>query len=132
VIAEIIAYQARRKAGIPLGTITEVEIKTAFPDLDGIEQVPETELDSILHSLLAKAVEQGELTEDADISTVALALAAVFFGIPIVQRNMKQHSVAELYGDQLNLLWAGLMARVQEVQERKDIKKDTGKEFSWI
>jgi AcrR family transcriptional regulator len=131
VMAEIIAYRARRKAGIPLRTITEVEKKTAFPDLEGIEQVPAAGLDSILPSLIAKAVEQGELAEDTDISSVALTLAAIFFGIPIVQRNMKQHSVAELYGSQLNFIWAGLKARAQEVQERRDIK-DAGKEFSWI
>jgi AcrR family transcriptional regulator len=131
VMAEIIAYQARRKAGIPLGTITEVELKTAFPDLDGIEQVPEAELDSILPSLLAKAVEQGELAEDTDISSIALTLATIFFGIPIVQRNMKQLSVADLYRGQLNSIWEGLKVQAHEVQESREVK-DTGKEFSWI
>ncbi|MFC1620420.1 TetR/AcrR family transcriptional regulator [Candidatus Neomarinimicrobiota bacterium] len=131
VMAEMIAYQARRKAGIPLRTITEVEKKTVFPDLEGIEQVPAAGLDSILPGLIAKAVEQGELAEDTDISTIGLTLAAVFFGIPIVQQDMKQRSVAELYRSQLNLIWAGLKARTQKEQARRKIK-DTGKEFSWI
>jgi AcrR family transcriptional regulator len=131
VMAEIIAWQARRKGEVPLSDVTAVERITAFPGHDGIEKLAEAGLDSILKGLIAKAVEQGELAEDTDIATVAPALAALFFGNPIVQRNMPQRSVAELYRSQLNLIWKGLKSRIQDEQAGRTIK-DTGKEFSWI
>lgn len=130
VMAEIFAYQARGKAETPLEEITKVERKTAFPDLDGIEKLSAKGLDSILPDLVAKAVEQGELPEDTDISTVAIALAAIFFGIPIVQRNMRPRSVAELYRSQLNLIWSGLKTLTKDVQIKKPAKNES-KEFSW-
>jgi AcrR family transcriptional regulator len=130
VMAEIIAWQALRKGSVPLGDVTAVERAAAFPKLDGIEQLPVEGMDSLLSSYIAKAVAQGELPEDTDIHTVTIALVALLFGIPIVQRNMQQRSVDELYRSQLNLIWTGLKTRTQDVAAQRTAI-ETGKEFSW-
>jgi AcrR family transcriptional regulator len=104
VMAEIIAWQARQKGELPLSEVTAVERITAFPNREGIEGLPVESLGSILPELIARAVEQGELPEETDIQTVATALAAIFFGIPIVQRSMEEISLTVMYRRQLDFI----------------------------
>jgi AcrR family transcriptional regulator len=110
VMGEIIAHQARMSEAPELGEITLAERLLAYPDLDGIADVPAAGLDAIVPPLLEQAVASGELPRHVDRSAALLAIASIFFGVPIVFRRLDVAAIEPMYREQLRLVWAGLRA----------------------
>lgn len=113
-MAEIVAFQARLAAPPAPAELTLAERLLAFPELDGIEHVPAGHLGTLLGSLVERAVDEGELPGTVDRRAVLATLATVFFGVPVVARQLHPGRVEALYRSQLEVIWAGLRARASK------------------
>jgi AcrR family transcriptional regulator len=107
-MGEMLAYQARLREWPQSVEIGLAERLQAFPDMDGIEDIPSEGLDSILSGLLGRAIEQGQLPQETDREVVILALVSLFFGVPMQMRLYEPERIGEIYHRELQLLWHGL------------------------
>lgn len=120
-MAEIVAFQARLEAPPGPVELSRAERLLAFPDLEGIEDVPAGHLGTLLPELIDRAVAGGELPAEVDRAVVLATLATVFFGVPVVLRHVEPGRVEELYRAELEVIWAGLRARaVKHVKEPEE------------
>lgn len=110
-MAEIVAFQARLEAPPGPAELSAAERLLAFPDLEGIEDVPAGHLGTLLPWLIDRAIEGGELPAEVDRTLVLATLATVFFGLPVVMRHVDPGRVEPLYRAELEVVWAGLRAR---------------------
>ena len=104
VMAEVIAFQARMEATPTMRDPTLAERLGAFPDLEGIESLPARGLDAILPELLAAAIARGELPVDANVDTLFLNLAAVFFGTPVILGRRDPGAIGPAWKAQLHMI----------------------------
>lgn len=79
-----------------------------FPEYKGIESIPEGNFRHLFFLNLNAAVEKGELEDDTDIETVFMALACIFYGIPLMTFDKKNIELKTYFDNQLDLLWKGL------------------------
>ncbi len=105
---EVLAYQARLRERPATVEVTRAERLLAFPGLEGIEELPLKGLDSILVPGLEQAIQSGELPPNTPVTTVLVALLAIFFGIPLALRVANPRGIGSMYRQQLALLWAGI------------------------
>ena len=100
-----------QKAATKKKMISQAERLLRFPDLEGIEDIPQGNITSIFSANLKAALAAGELPEGADVEAAILNLEAIFYGLPmrLAMRNIL-HTVAVAYRRQLKILWAGLRA----------------------
>ena len=110
VMGEIIAFQARMSERPDLANISLAERLLAFPELEGVEDLPAEGLDSILPAQLARAIDLGELPGDIDMETVFTSLVSIFFGVPVVMCRIAPAGIGSMYRRQLHLLWEGVRA----------------------
>lgn len=108
VMAEVLAFQARREKAARLPQLSLAERLLAFPDLEGIGDVPGMGLDALIPPLLEQAVAAGELPRGADLKQALLGVASVFFGVPLALLGVDPGAVGPAYRAQLALLWGGL------------------------
>ncbi len=87
--------------------LTLAERRQAFPDLAGIEVLPERELPDLFAAPIARAVMRGELASDTKVEDVVVALVSVFFGVPLWFCHREPERVAVHYERQLQAIWAG-------------------------
>ena len=111
IMAESIAFQARRKEDprpdtVPL--LTEAEKSLRFPHIKDFTGLEQGGLQSIFPPALMNAVRLGELPADLDIQATTFALAVIFFGVPATLGPARAEMYAELYIQQLKLLWTGI------------------------
>ena len=107
---ELIAWLAR---GGRLNTSIELgafERKIAFPDLAGIETTPVKGVDAWIVPQLEVAIKTGELPENTLIPTLLSLLLAVVFGVPLTLLPTKPGKIADMYQQQLQLVWSGTRA----------------------
>jgi AcrR family transcriptional regulator len=90
--------------------IPEVERLIRFPELPGIESIPEGNFRQFFLYNLKAAVDKNELPESTDIETVFLSLASTFYGIPLMSFDKSPVSCTTAFVNQLDLLWKGLEA----------------------
>jgi len=97
--------------------ISKAERLLRFPDLEGIEDIPQGNITTIFSANLAAALAAGELPEGLDVEAATLNLEAIFYGVPmrLAMRNIL-HTVAAAYHRQLSILWAGLRAIAEAEQ----------------
>jgi AcrR family transcriptional regulator len=107
VMLETIAHQARMPADLELEPVEHVERLLFLPDEDDVEALSDRGLGEILRPLLTDAVDNGELPIGSDVETLGLAVASVFFGVPLIVAPRHPDAVAALYRHQLALVWAG-------------------------
>jgi AcrR family transcriptional regulator len=86
-----------------------------FSQKEGIESIREGTLITILRENLKVAIEKGELPKDTNFEVVILALASIFFGIPLLLGDQTSKNYSKEYSNQLALLWRAL--------NRKEIQK---------
>lgn len=108
--AEIIAFQARMGEKRPLREVSRAERLLAFPDRPGTLEVDARGLDGILSRLIELAIARGELPRALDPMAALLALASVFFGVPLLLGGRAPQQVTAAYRQQLAIVWAGLSA----------------------
>jgi AcrR family transcriptional regulator len=109
-MGEIIGQQARLRERPAPAEFTRAERLLAFPDLEGIEDVPAGGLDSILVPNVDYAIESGELPSNTHRTMVLVALVSIFHGVPLALRLSNPGGIANMYRQQLALLWAGVRA----------------------
>lgn len=110
VMVEIIAEQVRMTGPRDVPEVTVAERLLAFPELAGIEEETAMGVEELLPPLLDRAIEGGELPPDTDRAAALTAVAAIFFGVPVVHRRVRADEVGAAYQEQLAWLWAGLRA----------------------
>jgi AcrR family transcriptional regulator len=84
---EIIAYIAHAHEPPRYPAITRAERLLAFPDLPGAEEIGPQSIDELLTTLLHLAVGAGELPSSTPVESSALALKAIFYGVPLATRR---------------------------------------------
>ena len=107
---ELIAWLAR---GGRLNTSIELcpfERSIAFPELAGIETTPVKGVDAWIVPQLEMAIKSGELPENTLIPTLLSLLLAVVFGVPLTLLPTKPGKIADMYQQQLQLVWSGTRA----------------------
>ncbi len=107
---ELIAWIAR---GGRLNTSIELgafERTTAFPELAGIETTPVKGLDAWIVPQLQAAIDSGELPDNTLIPTLLSMLLGIVFGVPLILLSSKPGKIADMYQQQLQLVWSGTRA----------------------
>jgi AcrR family transcriptional regulator len=107
---ELIAWLARGgrlNTSIELG---EFERRIAFPELEGIETTPVKGVDAWIVPQLEAAIKTGELPENTLIPTLLSLLLGMVFGIPLTLLSTKPGKIADMYQQQLQLVWSGTRA----------------------
>jgi len=117
IMREIITYQARMSKSPILGDVSPVERALAYPNYAGVETLSARGLDSILPVLVERAVKDGDLPENIDMTMVFAMLTSIFFGTAVLIGKMRSLSLKELYLVQLKTLWAGLNARPKTIMK---------------
>jgi AcrR family transcriptional regulator len=107
-MGEIIAHEARARERSQGMEITLAERLMAFPDLAGIEDLPDDSLESLLRNALQDAIEQGDLPANTAIAAAMVALVSIFYGVPLAMQHANPAAIGAMYRQQLALLWAGL------------------------
>ena len=110
-MGEMIAYQARLRDWPQPVEIGVPERLQAFPDMDGIEEIPAEGLDSVLAGHIGIAIDRGQLPQGTDREATVLALSSLFYGVPMLMRLYDPERIAEVYQKELQLLWRGLSAK---------------------
>jgi len=97
--------------------VSQAERLLRFPDLDGIESIPEGTFHSIFRHNLQAAVKKSELPDSIDIDDVVLSLACIFYGVPLMLADRAHKNLSAAYSLQIHLLWTGLRASAVEGSE---------------
>ena len=90
--------------------ISAAERAIRFPDLKGIESIPEGNFRRLFQGNLESAVEKGELPKNTDIQSAYLSLACIFYGVPLMSFDKPKMDSEVAYLNQLRILWKGLGA----------------------
>jgi AcrR family transcriptional regulator len=109
-MGEIIAHEARARERSQGMEITLAERLMAFSDLEGIEDLPDDSLESLLRNALQDAIDQGDLPVNTAIAAAMVALVSIFYGVPLAMQHANPAAIGAMYRQQLALLWAGLRA----------------------
>jgi len=78
--------------------------------LAGIETTPVKGVDAWIVPQLEVAIKTGELPENTLIPTLLSLLLAVVFGVPLTLLPTKPGKIADMYQQQLQLVWSGTRA----------------------
>jgi AcrR family transcriptional regulator len=100
---EIIAYIAHAPALPQYPAITRAERLLAFPDLPGAEEVEPQSIDDLLTTVLTLAMGAGELPLGPSVDSAALALKALFYGVPLATRRDGVAGIRHAYRAALDL-----------------------------
>jgi AcrR family transcriptional regulator len=92
--------------------ISEIERLIRFPELPGIESIPEGNFRQFFLYNLHAAVDKKELPETTEIENAFLSLACIFYGIPLMSFDKSPVRCSSAFDNQLDLLWKGLKAKV--------------------
>ncbi len=107
---ELIAWIARGgrlNEALELGAL---ERKLAFPDLEGIDAIQIKGIDALIVPHLEIAIRKGELPDNPLIPTLLSLLLALLFGVPLTLLSSHPGKIADLYQQQLQLVWFGVRA----------------------
>jgi AcrR family transcriptional regulator len=107
-MGEIIAHEARIRSHQKGPLITAAERLMAFPDLDGITELPDDSLESLLRSSLQEAIDQGELPGNTAIPAAMVGMVSIFYGVPLAMQHSNPAVIGAMYRQQLAILWEGL------------------------
>jgi len=88
--------------------VSVAEKKIRFPELDGIESIPEGNFRNFFLFNLEAAVKKGELAASTDLETAYMALACIFYGVPLMTFEKKNVRLQSYFDNQLDFLWRGL------------------------
>jgi len=111
VMSEIIAHQARGFEHEGMEPVELVERLLFLDDDPEAASLPDEGLSTLLSGWLAAAVARGLLPEGTDVMELTLAVASVFFGVPLLLGRESPELVGPLYARQLQLVWAGARSR---------------------
>jgi AcrR family transcriptional regulator len=107
-MGEIIAHEARARERQAGTTITLAERMLAFADLEGIEDLSDDSLETLLRNALQAAIDAGELPGNTAIPAAMVALVSIFYGVPLAMQHGNPAAIGAMYRQQLVILWEGL------------------------
>jgi len=107
---ELIAWIARGGRLNEAMELGALERKLAFPDLDGIDAIQIKGIDALIVPHLETAIRKGELPDNTLIPTLLSLLLALLFGVPLTLLSSHPGKIADLYQQQLQLVWFGVRA----------------------
>ncbi len=107
---ELIAWLAHGGTLDATLQLSAFERKLAFPELEGIEKTPLRGIDALIVPQLEAAVSIGELPDNTLIPTLLSLLLAILFGVPLTLLSSHPGKIADLYQQQLRLVWSGVRA----------------------
>jgi AcrR family transcriptional regulator len=108
-VLSVLARQTDRPKNV---SIPEVEKKLAFPQCDGIEDVPSLRLSEWFKEWIYKALDNGELPAGVNADDVVVALMAIIGGTLLATRfgnNVDKRGY--YYKHHLKVFWKGLGVR---------------------
>ncbi len=108
VMAEILAFQAKKGQCPYVQALGPAEKLLRFPDRPGIERIPEAMITELFAPLIEEAMRKGELPADLDPMSVLFGLGAIFFGLPAIAGAFGPGGLGHAYLVQIDLLWRGL------------------------
>jgi len=107
---ELIAWLARGGRLNETMELGALERKLAFPDLEGIDNIHIQGIDALIVPHLETAIRKGELPENTLIPTLLSLLLAILLGVPLTLLSSHPGKIADLYQQQLQLVWFGVRA----------------------
>ena len=107
---ELIAWIARGGRLNEAMELGALERKLAFPDLEGIDAIQIQGIDALIVPHLETAIRKGELPDNTLIPTLLSLLLAILFGVPLTLLSSHPGRIADLYQQQLQLVWFGVRA----------------------
>ena len=107
-MGEIIAHEARARERSADPKITRAERMLAFPDLDGIGEMPDDSLEHILRAALQEGIDRGELPANTAVTAAMVGLVSIFYGVPLALQHNNPAAIGAMYLQQLAILWEGL------------------------
>lgn len=110
VLAEMLAWIARGGSLDSELEISALEKQLAYPELDGIGDIPVKGIDALLVPALEKAISSGDLPENTLVPLLLTSLLGVLFGIPLTLLAKDPSRIATVYRQQLALVLAGIRA----------------------
>ena len=106
IMAEIVAYHAKRRSAPCPKALTRAEKILAHPEVEDVENSPEMGLPSIFFPLIAEAIKLGELPAKTNPKTVFMLLSSIFMGTPALIGAFDGNKLSDAYKIQLKLLWS--------------------------
>jgi AcrR family transcriptional regulator len=89
--------------------VSHAERLLRFPEMEGIDLIPDGTFHRIFESNLNDAVAKGQISKRINIQDAILSLASIFYGIPLMLAGQDdQIDLASAYQKQLQILWTGL------------------------
>ncbi len=107
---ELIAWLAHGGSLDAMQELGAFERRLAFPDLEGIDSVTIKGIDALIVPQLEIAIRKGELPDNTLIPTLLSLLLAILFGVPLTLLSSHPGKIADLYQQQLQLVWSGARA----------------------
>ena len=107
-MGEIIAHEARARQRASNPEITRAERLLAFPDLDGIDEMPDDSLEHILRAALQQGIDRAELPVNTAETAAMVGLVSIFYGVPLALQHSYPAAIGAMYRQQLAILWEGL------------------------
>ena len=105
---ELLAWMARGGQLAAGESLSALEKRLAFPELDGIDQVRVRGIDALVDEQLQAAMHRGELPPNTLVPALLAELLAILFGMPLVLLSSDPQRIAVLYQQQLRVTWAGV------------------------
>jgi AcrR family transcriptional regulator len=109
-MCELVAWLARGGSLDEAMELGELERKLAFPDLEGIDTVTIKGIDALIVPHLEIAIRKGELPDNTLVPTLLSLCLAIVFGVPLTLLSTHPGKIADLYQQQLRLVWSGARA----------------------
>jgi len=107
---ELIAWLARGGQLNEAMELGPLERTLAFPDLGGVDAITIKGIDALIVPHLEYAIRKGELPDNTLVPTLLSLLLAVAFGVPLALLSTHPVKIADLYRQQLQLVWSGVRA----------------------
>jgi len=105
-IISIVIMQREKPKAI---TISNIEKHFAFPDYDGIEDIPTIFIDDFFRERLKVALKNGELPKKTNIDDVLVSLMTILGGTLLAAKFTNIKDRAYHYMRQLNVIWGGFL-----------------------
>ncbi|MCZ8157242.1 MAG: TetR/AcrR family transcriptional regulator [Leptospira sp.] len=106
ILLEIISFQAKKIQTIKIPKLTLSERLLLFPHQDGIQNLPAMGIEGLIKQALDSAEKRGELPSSTNWQNFGLAIAALFFGVPVIAFQTDQ-GLEKLWLESLSYLWLG-------------------------
>jgi hypothetical protein len=89
-----------------------VERLIRFPNLVGIETLPEGGFSVIFVDCINLAKKNKELPRTVSTEKAVLSLACLFYGVPMMVSDRSAAHLSEKYSEQLRIIWKGLGGKI--------------------